>query len=248
MHPPQGAAAEGQRPLQARHGQAVGDVLLGFLRAQRIEVKARNHALGQLLQRGAGHHGAQLGLADEDDLQQLALAGFQVGQEAQLLQHVGRQVLRLVNDQHRVAPGAMRREQRGIERVDVILDRFHPGHRGLVRHAKFVANGAQQLAHRELGVEDVGHIAVRRNLLQKATAHRGLARPHLARQQHKTAARIQAVQQVRQRLAVPLAHEQVAGVGGNGERRVLKAEERGVHAPEDTARPWAGFYPPGSYP
>ena len=248
MHSPQGAAAEGQRPLQARHGQAVGDVLLGLLRAQRIEVKTRNHPLGQLLQRGAGDHGAQLRLADEDDLQQLALAGFQVGQEAQLLQHIGRQVLRLVNDEHRVAPGAMRREQRGIERVDVILDRFHPGHRGLVRHAKFVANGAQQLAHRELGVEDVGHIAVRRNLLQKAAAHRGLARPHLARQQHKTAARIQAVQQVRQRLAVPLAHEQVAGVGGNGERRVLKAEERGVHAPEDTARPWAGFYPPGTYP
>ena len=48
------------------------------------------------------------------------------------------------------------------------------------------------------------------------------------------AARIQPVEQVRQRLAVALAHEQVARVGGDGERRMLQAEERGVHGGEDT--------------
>jgi hypothetical protein len=74
---------------QPGHGQPVGDVLRGLGLAQRVEVKARDHALRQLLQLRAGQHRAQLGLADQHDLQQLALAGFQVGQQAQLLQHVG---------------------------------------------------------------------------------------------------------------------------------------------------------------
>ena len=42
----------------------------------------------------------QFRLADQDNLQQLAFAGFQIGQQAQLLQHVRRQVLRLIDHQH----------------------------------------------------------------------------------------------------------------------------------------------------
>ncbi|MPM36845.1 hypothetical protein SDC9_83449 [bioreactor metagenome] len=104
-------------------------VLARFVQAQRIQVIARNHPLRQLFQRRIGHHGAQLGLADQDDLQQLALTGFQVGEQPQLLQHVGRQVLRLVDDQHVVAAARIRVEQEGIERIDAILDRFHARHR-----------------------------------------------------------------------------------------------------------------------
>ena len=235
MHAPQRPAAERHRAAQPGHSQAVRNVLLGFLRAQCVEVKARNHALRQLLQRRARHHRAQLWLANQDDLQQLALVGFQVGEQAQLLQHVGFQVLRLVNDEHRVAPGRMRRQQRGIQGVDVVLDGFHPRHIGLVGHAKLVADGAQQFPHGELGVEDVGHIAVLRDLLQKAAAHRGLARAHLACQQHEAAACIQPIEQVGQGLSVPLAHEKIARVRGNRKRRVLETEERGVHAGKDNA-------------
>jgi hypothetical protein len=80
---------EGQRALQAGHGQAVVDVLRRSRLRQRAQVVARDDALRQLLQFRPRQHGAQLGLADEDDLQQLALAGLQVGQQAQLLQHLG---------------------------------------------------------------------------------------------------------------------------------------------------------------
>ena len=55
-------------------------------------------------------------------------------------------------------------------------------------HAKLVAHRLQQLGHRELGVEDVGHIAVRRNLLQKAAANGGLAGANVASEQHKAPA------------------------------------------------------------
>ena len=43
---------------------------------------------------------------------------------------------------------------------------------------------------------------------------------------------------MRQRLAVALAHEQIARIRSDGERRVLKAEKRGIHAGKDTALPW----------
>ena len=95
----------------------------GLLLGQRIEVISRDHALRQLLEFRAREHAAQLGLADQHDLQQLALAGLQVGQQAQLLQHVGRQVLRLVDDQHVVLADRVGAQQVLVEPVDVILER-----------------------------------------------------------------------------------------------------------------------------
>jgi hypothetical protein len=130
--------------------------------AQRVEVKARDHALRQLLQLRAGQHLAQLGLADQHDLQQLALAGFQVGQQAQLLQHVGAQVLCLVDDQHAALAGRVALQQEGVQRVDVVLDRG----RARIGRGTGMWNSSQtdcsSSVHRELGVEDVGHVAVRR--------------------------------------------------------------------------------------
>ncbi|MPM36844.1 hypothetical protein SDC9_83448 [bioreactor metagenome] len=98
-----------------------------------------------------------------------------------------------------------------------------------MRHAELIADRAQQLQHGELGIEDVRDVAVIRNLLQKAAAHRGLAGADLARQQHEAAARVQPVEQMRQRLAVAVAHEQVSRVGRNGKGLVLQPEKRGVH-------------------
>ena len=112
-----------QRAGEPGHRQAVFDVLRAFGLGQRVEVKAGNHALRQLLHFGAGQQRAQFGLTDQHDLQQLALAGFQVGQQAQLLQHIGAEVLRLVDDQHAAFPGGVRLQQKGIQRVDVVLDR-----------------------------------------------------------------------------------------------------------------------------
>ena len=94
------ACVEGQRRGQPGHREAVADVAPVSLVGQRTQVVARDHALRELFQLGPREHLAQLGLADQDDLQQLAFVGLQVGQQAQLLQHVGREHLRLVDDQH----------------------------------------------------------------------------------------------------------------------------------------------------
>ena len=85
----QRAGVEGQRALEPGHGETVRDVLRRLLLRQRVEVVARDHALRQLLQLGPRQHAAQLRLPDQHDLQQLALAGLEVGQQPQLLQHVG---------------------------------------------------------------------------------------------------------------------------------------------------------------
>ena len=84
------------------------DVVLGLASATAPQVEARDHALRQLLELGPREHRAQLGLADQDDLQQLALVGLEVGQQAQLLEHVGREILRLVDDQHVVLADRVR--------------------------------------------------------------------------------------------------------------------------------------------
>ena len=225
------------------HGQAVLNVLQGLGLTQRVEVKTRDHALGQLLQLRAGQHRAQFGLADQHDLQQLAFAGFEVGQQAQLLQHVGAQVLCLVDDQHAALAGRVALQQEGVQRVDVVLDRDHAG--GGLRHrdVELLADRLQQLRHRQLGVEDVGHMAAFGDLLQEAAAHGGLAGADVAGEQHEAAARAahaaagggHAVQQVRQGLAVALAHEEVTRVGRDGKRVLRQAEMVRVHGWEHSA-------------
>src|SRR5256885_11449884 len=61
--------------------QPVHDIAPGLGLGQRTEVVARDHALRQLLEPGPRQHAAQLRLADQDDLQQLALAGLERSEE-----------------------------------------------------------------------------------------------------------------------------------------------------------------------
>ncbi len=228
---------ERQRTGVAGHVQPVLDVLRALGVGQRVQMKTRDHALGQLLELGAGQHGAQFGLADQHDLQQLALAGFQVGQQAQLLQHVGFEVLRLVDDEDATLSGGVTLQQKRVERVDVVLDRGRVRGGRRRRDVELLANRLQQFGDGELGVEDIGHMAAGGNLLQKAAADGGFAGADVAREQHKAAARAagrlvragHAVQQVRQRLAVALAHEQVTRVRRDGKRVLRQAEMVRVH-------------------
>ena len=115
---PQGAGIEGVGTGQPGHRQPVGQVGQRLGRGQRLQVVAGDHPLRQLLHARRGQLAAQLGLADQDDLQQLAFMRLQVGEQAQLLQHIGRQVLGLVDDQQAVASLGMRGQQVAVERVD----------------------------------------------------------------------------------------------------------------------------------
>ena len=89
---------------------------------QRVEVIAAGDALRELPQLDAAQQLAQLGLADQDDLQQLLRFGFEVGQQAHLLEHFGREVLRFVDHQHDALAFGMRLEQVVAQQVDQILE------------------------------------------------------------------------------------------------------------------------------
>jgi hypothetical protein len=79
--------------------QAVLDVALGLVLVQRADVAGGRHALAELLHLGPLQDLAELGLADQEALQQRLVAELEVRQHAQFLDRARRQVLRLVDDQ-----------------------------------------------------------------------------------------------------------------------------------------------------
>ena len=102
---------------------------------------------------------------------------------------------------------------------------------------KFLANRLQQFGDSELGIKDISHMAIGRNLLHETAANGGFAGANVASQQHKATASAArrthrpcyAIQQMGQRLPVALAHEQVTRIGRDGKRVLVQAEVVRVH-------------------
>ena len=109
------------------------------------------------------------------------------------------------------------------------------------RHVQFLADREQELGRRDAGVQDQRDVRVARQLLEQAADHGGLAGADLARELDETARLVDAVQQVRERLGMPLAEVQVAGVRRDRERLFLETEKARVHAELDgsEAQGWA---------
>ena len=213
---------------RARDPHAVLHVARGLRGRQRVEVVAAGDALRELAQLGLVEQGAQLRLADQDDLQQLGGGGLEVGEQPDLLERVRAQVLRFVHDQHDASAARVRVEQVATEQVHQRLGAAAPG----LRHVdvQLFADREQELGRRDPWIEDQGDVRVDRQLLEQAADHRGLAGAHLARELDEAARLVDAVQQVRERLRVPLAEVQVAGVGRDRERLFLESEKARVHA------------------
>ena len=113
--------AERDRPRSAGDRQTVRDVRGGRLRVERLQLVADGDALIELPQLRRSQQRLQVQLADEDDLQQLLLVGLEIRQNADLLEHVQRQVLRLVDDEHGARLQRNQAEQEIVERVDQLL-------------------------------------------------------------------------------------------------------------------------------
>ena len=84
----------------ADRAQPMLDVAAGLAGAERAQVAARDHALLDLLQRPLGQGFAELGLAQEECLDERRLLEAVIREHAQLLQRGGRQVVHLVHDDH----------------------------------------------------------------------------------------------------------------------------------------------------
>ena len=153
----------------------MADVRLGLAPVERRQVVAGGHALRELAQLAAAQHLVQLRLAHEHDLDQLLGVRLQVRDEADLLQHLGREVLRLVHQQHHVAVLGARVEQEAVERVHVVLER-RAGHGDV----QVLQDRAQQLLAGERRVEHERGGGARVEPGQEAAGERRLAGADLA--------------------------------------------------------------------
>ena len=103
---------------------------------------AGGHPLVDLAELRLAEQPDQLGLPDEDDLEELLPARLQVGEEAHLLQHVGGEVLGLVEDHHGPAAPTVGVEEVAVQRIDRRL--AAPGS-PLVGDAQLLADRGQEL-------------------------------------------------------------------------------------------------------
>ena len=100
----------------------------------------------------------QVQLPDDHDLQQLLIVGLEIREHADLFEHVGRQVLRLVDDQHGAAVQRHQRQQEVVQRAHQLVLARRRQAAGLERvlrdDAETEEHFAQQLLDRQERVED----------------------------------------------------------------------------------------------
>ena len=240
------AQRERREDVGGRSGdaQAVANVRDGFVARERVQVIAPGDALCELAQLVAREQLAQLRLADEDDLQQFLGIGLEVGEQAYLLQHFGREVLRLIDHQHDAASSAVRAQQVVVEDVDEVLataDR-------LVRHADadLLAQCQQELGRSHARVEHQRDLGILGGLREQGADDGGLARAHLAGQLHEAAGFLDAVQQMSQGFGVALAQIEIARIRGDREGLFVEAEEGQIHGGGSIAWAVEGLRPGGS--
>ena len=179
--------------------------------------------LRELAQIGPVQQFPQLRLSDQNDLQQLLGGSFQVGQEADLLQHLDREILRLIH-QHDDAPAfGVRIEQPSIQRVHHLLDavaiRIGDG------QAQLLADREQKFHRGDAWIQDHGDIGVMRDTRQEGAHHGGFAGAHFAGQLDEATRFIDAIQQMRQGLRMTLAQIEIARVRSDGKRLFSEPKE-----------------------
>ena len=206
--------------------QAVIDIGPDLFPVKRLQMVARGNALRQLAHFRAGEYIEQFGLAENDNLQQFALMGFQIGQQAQLFQYRCRQILCLVDNKYGFFIITVAFNQELVNQVGI---GFYAVAGFGVRDFQFVADGFQQFDFADLGVEQQGDVGLLGYLFQQAAADGGLAGADFAGQQYAAAITVQAVNQMRQRLAMLRRHVQITRIGGDGKRRLPESKIVVIH-------------------
>ncbi len=159
----------------------MADVLSHFAAIERAQVKAQADALHQLLQPRRLDRFAQLRLAAQDDAQHLFLVRLDAGHQADLLQHLVAEILRLVDDQHDLLVIGILLDQVHIEHVEqldlALVERLE---------AEFGQHRLQELRRRELGLRHDGIHDVIIQLGEKRLQQRRLAGADLTRDDDET--------------------------------------------------------------
>src|SRR5579863_8802163 len=89
------------RSTGTSNSQTLRDIARQFLNGQWLRPAAHGDALAELSQTGIPQFLFEFGLTRKDDLQQFLVGGFEIRKQANFLEDLKGQVLRLVNDQNR---------------------------------------------------------------------------------------------------------------------------------------------------
>ena len=176
-------------------------------------------AVAQLAQRRLGERLVELGLAEQHDLQELVAVRFQVRQQPHLLERVLGHDVRLVDQDHHAAPGAVERDQ-----VLLQLAQRHAAPLGRELELEVVGDRVQDLVARERGRGEVDGRDVLRQPLHQHAAQHGLAAADLARHLDDALVVQHRVDQRLQRRAAVGALEEEIGVRRDAERRFREPE------------------------
>jgi len=207
--------------------QPVLDVASRLIGVERSDMTRGNDPLAQLQHVRALHRAPELGLADEEALQQRVRLELEIGQHPQLLDGAGGQVLRFVDDEQcplaLLADGhqeSFEREQQ-VRLLDVF--RAQPERR---------RNEPQCIVGIHLRADQIaGHDLFRVELVEQAPHDRCLARADVAGYDDEAFVLVQAVLEVRHRAPVLATAEVERRVGIELERFSGKSVEDFVHGP-----------------
>src|SRR5512135_3054776 len=138
----------------------------------------------------------QFWLTDKQDLQQLVLGRFKIGQKPDTLQNFGGQILCFVDDQRGIFPIAIFLQQELVEEIDIIMRVLETLH-GL-DELEFLANIAEKIWRTRDRAENQRRLGAVGELAKQSLEQRRLTGADLPCQHDKTAARVDAVQKLRQ--------------------------------------------------
>ncbi len=224
---------EHDRAVATGHVDVVVDVAQRLVGRERVQAVVHGDALTQLAQLVTTQVRLELGLTHEEHLQQLLALVLQVREQADLLEQLHGQVLRLVHHEH----GVLAARTHGDE---VLLERHQRG--GLAHAARQLQPEAQadlldQLLTRERRVRDERDRDAIAPLVERVVERRRLARAHLAGDQQEGLAVLDAVAQVGSRLLMLTARIDELELMTRGERVLAQTEMMFEHR----WFPWVGL-------
>ena len=166
----------------------------------------------------------QLGLAEQHNLHQLVVAGFQVGQQPDLLQGLQRHGMRLINQRHHLFALGVYGDQPFLQGAD-----HFGGAAALGIDAQISGNYGEHFVTRQRGHGKVNCFHRGRQALHQHPAQHGLAGAHFARDFDHALTAGDGINQRFQRLAAVGTRKKELGMRGNFKRGFGQAEMFKIH-------------------
>jgi hypothetical protein len=136
---------------------------------------------------------AEFGLADQDDLQQLGLISFQIGEQADLFQDFEAEILRLVDQNDGPPSSRVDFKEMSIQEIDQLFQ-VRPVFG--VGDAQFVADAGEKFSRAQSRIENQGEIDVLGQAVDKTAAQGRFSGSDLPREYNEPTAHADPVQEM----------------------------------------------------